>query len=281
MPGDRPASSVSIVPPTATIAGATKRLYSLAHSEYRFTCDDGEQCGMASYRKDWAKLLGKQFLFEPLSPAEFDRLLAFARLEYFRAGRVVFAQGSPGDSLLAVLEGEVTISAPSAEGREVVFAVIESGEFFGEVALLDGKPRSADAIARTDCTLLVIQRRDFMPFLEAHPQIALRLLPVLCAQIRRMSEHVQDALFLDQPARLAKKLLSLAAASGEPTPEGTRIGRRLSQRELGNLVGMPRETVNRQLRLWQANAVIAIDRGAITIRDDAALGRIAGLARTP
>jgi CRP/FNR family transcriptional regulator, cyclic AMP receptor protein len=232
---------------------------------------------MTSDRHHWAKLLGKQFLFDQLGPTELDRLMAFARIVQFPAGATIFTQGSPGDSLMAVLEGEVSISAPSEEGREVVFNVLELGETFGEVALLDGKERTADAVAHTNCRLLVIDRRDFMPFLNAHPQIALRLLPVLCAQIRRMSEHVQDALFLDQPARLAKKLLSLAAVSGQTTPQGTRIRQRLSQRELGNLLGMPRETVNRQLRSWQAESLIALDRGAITVKNEAALRRIAHL----
>jgi len=232
---------------------------------------------MTSDRHHWARLLGRQFLFDQLAPAELDRLMAFARVVQFPAGATIFTQGSPGDSLMAVLEGEVSITAPSEEGREVVFNVLEPGETFGEVALLDGKERTADAVAHTNCRLLVIDRRDFMPFLNAHPQIALRLLPTLCAQIRRMSEHVQDALFLDQPARLAKKLLSLAAVSGQATPQGTRIRQRLSQRELGNLLGMPRETVNRQLRSWQADALIALDRGAITVKNETALRRIAHL----
>jgi CRP-like cAMP-binding protein len=92
-----------------------------------------------------------------------------------------------------------------------------------------------------------------------------------------MSEHVQDALFLDQPARLAKKLLGLAAERGQPTAQGRRIGQRLSQRELGNLLGIPRETVNRQLRAWQAERLIALDNGAITLVDEATLRRIARL----
>ena len=233
---------------------------------------------MTGEQDDWPKLLGKQFLFAPLAPAELERLLGFAHLAQFRAGKAIFTQGSPGDSLIVVLEGEVRISAPSADGREVVFAVIEPGQSFGEVALLDGKDRTADAIAQTDCRLLVIHRRDFVPFLKEHPDIPLRLLPILCAQIRRMSEHVQDALFLDQPARLAKKLLSLAAERGQATRQGTRIESRLSQRQLGNLVGIPRETVNRQLRQWQAAGLIAIAEGAITVKDAAGLRRIAGLS---
>jgi CRP/FNR family transcriptional regulator, cyclic AMP receptor protein len=231
---------------------------------------------MTQHREQWAAILRKHFLFEILSPTEFDRLLAFAQLRDFPAGGTIFTQGSPGNSLIAVLEGEVRISAPSADGREVVFAILEAGQTFGEVALLDGKDRTADAIAHTQCTLLLIHRRDFLPFLEAHPEIALRLLPILCEQVRRMSEHVQDALFLNQPARLAKKLLALAATKGRRTTLGTRLAVRLSQRQLGNLLGIPRETVNRQLRAWQAEDVISLDDGAITLKDEAALQRIAG-----
>ena len=232
---------------------------------------------MTGDRKELTRLLGGQFLFELLSHAELDRLLTFARIAHFSAGSTIFAQASPGDSLISVLEGEVHISAPSAEGREVIFAVVEAGQTFGEVALLDGKERTADAIAHTDCKLLIIDRRDFVPFLNDHPQIALRLLPILCEQIRRMSEHVQDALFLAQPARLAKKLLSLAATRGQTSPQGTRLHLHLSQRELGNFLGMPRETVNRQLRSWHADAVIVLEGDVITLKDEAALRRIAGL----
>jgi CRP/FNR family transcriptional regulator, cyclic AMP receptor protein len=228
-------------------------------------------------RREWIKLLGKQFLFEVLSPAETERLLSFARTARFRAGATIFSQGSPGDSLLAVLEGDVQITAPSAEGREVIFAIVEAGQTFGEVALLDGKDRTADAVARTYCTLLVIDRRDFLPFLRDHPHVALRLLPILCEQIRRMSEHVQDALFLDQPARLAKKLLALAEMRGQATTAGRRLRLSLSQRELGNFLGMPRETVNRQLRAWQTESVIALDKGIIILKNEALLRRIAGL----
>jgi len=232
---------------------------------------------MTGEQDDWPKLLGKQFLFAPLAPAELERLLGFAHVAQFRAGKAIFTQGSPGDSLIVVLEGEVRISAPSADGREVVFAVIEPGQSFGEVALLDGKDRTADAVAQTDCELLVIERRSFVPFLKSNPEVALRLLAVLCERLRRTTEQVEDMLFRDLPSRLAKKLLSLAATSGERAHGGFRIATRMSQRELGTMGGMSRESVNKQRRQWQLGGIITMDHGCIVLTDERALQKLAEL----
>jgi CRP-like cAMP-binding protein len=177
--------------------------------------------------------------------------------------------------MMAVLRGQVRISAPSPDGREIVLNMINAGEVFGEIALLDGKDRTADAVAQTDCELLVIERRSFVPFLMSNPEVALRLLAVLCERLRRTTEQVEDMLFRDLPTRLAKKLLSLAAASGERAQGGFRIATRMSQRELGTMVGMSRESVNKQLRAWQLDGIITTDQGCIVLTDERALQKFA------
>ncbi|HEX9463710.1 MAG TPA: Crp/Fnr family transcriptional regulator [Alphaproteobacteria bacterium] len=222
---------------------------------------------------DKRQALAGHFLFRHLSEAEVDGLLTRARVQRHKAGAVIFRQGDPGHGLVAVLSGEVKITSPSVSGKEIVLNIINPGEVFGEIALLDGKARSADAVAIAACELLVIDRRDFVPFLEARPALCIRLLAVLCERLRKTSEQVQDLLFLDLRARLAKTLLRLGEAHGQAAPGGREISLKLSQRELGNLVGRSRESVNKQLREWQDAKLIRFQAGRLIIRDVAALER--------
>ncbi|GGF13027.1 catabolite gene activator protein [Aliidongia dinghuensis] len=201
-------------------------------------------------------------------------MIAVARIEEVRAKAPIFHKGAPGESMMAVVTGEVKISAPAADGREIVLAVMREGEVFGEVALLDGSDRTADATASTNCTLLVIHRRDFLPFLNAHPQVAIRLLRVVCQRLRRTTEQVEDLLFLNLPSRLAKKLLVLAGATEDRPRERTPIIRQ-SQREIGNLVGLSRESINKQLSRWQKDGVLTLRDGMILLDDLEALREIA------
>lgn len=222
---------------------------------------------------DKRQALASHFLFRHLNPAELGAVLARARIERRKRHAVIFRQGDPGSGLLAVLKGQVKITAPSATGKEIVLNIINPGEVFGEIALLDGKPRSADAVALTACELLVIDRRDFVPFLEARPALCIRLLGVLCERLRRTSEQVQDLLFLDLRVRLAKTLLALAAVHGKAVQGGREIDVELSQRELGNIVGSSRESINKQIREWQDAGIVRVRAGKLIVRDVAALQR--------
>ncbi|HLI10548.1 MAG TPA: Crp/Fnr family transcriptional regulator [Alphaproteobacteria bacterium] len=218
------------------------------------------------------KLLRQSLLLSRLGDSEADALLAYARLQRYAAGAAIFAKGDAGASMMAVTKGRVRISAPSLEGKEVVLNIIGPGEVFGEIALLDGKERTADATAMTACELLVLERRHFLPVLERHPELCLHLLQVLCERLRRTSEQVEDVLFRHLQSRLAKALLRLAADHGAgASAGGRRIDLKLSQRELGNLVGGTRESINKQLQAWQRAGIIALDKGAIVIRDGDAL----------
>lgn len=222
---------------------------------------------------DKRQALAGHFLLRHLREAELTALLARARVERHKTNDVIFRQGTPGHGLIAVLSGHVKITSLSASGKEIVLNIINPGEVFGEIALLDGKPRSADAVAITPCELLIIDRRDFIPFLRTNPDIAIRLLAVLCERLRRTSEQVQDLLFLDLRAHLAKTLLRLAEVHGRPVATGREIVLRRSQRELGELVGRSRESVNKQLREWQDADLVRIQAGRIIIRDPAGLAR--------
>jgi CRP/FNR family cyclic AMP-dependent transcriptional regulator len=215
------------------------------------------------------QLLRNSALFARLPDDEIDAILKHAAIRRYDAHAQIFHKGDPGSTMMALLRGRVVITAPSSEGKEIILNIINEGEIFGEIALLDGKERTADATAMTDCELLVVTRRSFLPLLE-RPNMVRELLSVLCERLRRTSEQVEDVLFLDVEARIAKTLLRLAEDDGVAFPGG-RVVLGMSQRELGNLVGASREKVNRQLQAWRRAGIISIEDGAIFIRDPAAL----------
>lgn len=205
--------------------------------------------------------LGECILFRGLDPDDRKLLVSQARIRNFSAGDVIFLMGSSGDSMMAVLDGTVRISVPSMEGREIVLAILQPGELLGEIALLDGKERTADARAMTDCSLAILERRAVVAFLEQHPSGMLSLVEVLCGRLRQSDQRIAEMVFLDLPARLAKTLLRMSSvASGRA---GTRID--LSQRELGNIVGSSRESINKCLREWQRSGIVRIDDNKIVI----------------
>jgi CRP/FNR family transcriptional regulator, cyclic AMP receptor protein len=224
---------------------------------------------------DKRKLLENHVLLGQLAPADLDKLVSYARVVRYRADDNIFLKGSPGSGMMAVISGRVKITAPSPDGKEVILNLINPGEIFGEIALLDGKERTADAVALTDCELLVLERRDFLPFLHARPELCVRLLAILCERLRRTSEQVEEILFLELPGRFARTLLRLTQSHGEKSAGGTRITLPLSQREFGEMVGISREGINKQLHAWQREGWITLDKGEIVIRNMAALRRAA------
>jgi CRP-like cAMP-binding protein len=213
-------------------------------------------------------------LFQAMQPAELDEILKLASERRVRRGQTIFQRGDNGSAVMAVLRGRVRISSVSAEGKEVTLNVINPGEIFGEIAFLDGEPRSADAAAIEDTLLLVVERRHFLPVLRQNEDLFLRLLAVLCSRLRRTSMALEEIALFDLPVRLARVLLKLAADYGRPVPEGTRIDLKLSQRDLSNLVASSRESVNKQLRTWREANLLELEDGFIVLRRPADLRRL-------
>lgn len=220
------------------------------------------------------ELLSGHLLLDQLEPHELDRLMAFARTERYGANEVIFCKGDPGHSMMAIVAGRIKISSSSPKGKEAVLAILGNGEILGEMALLDGKPRSADATALEPSELLVLHRREFLPFLERNPKICIRLLVILSDRLRRTSELVEDRAFMSLPSRLAKMLLDLAHSDGREGPEGVRIEFGMSQGNLGALLGASRESVNKQLGAWQNEGLIRMGRGFLILRQPEDLARI-------
>lgn len=221
------------------------------------------------------RVLANHPLFSHINPAECDQLLALGTERRFSDSQMIFQQGDPGLSMMLVLRGQVRISILSEEGKELTLAMLWPGECFGEIALLDGQPRSADATAIGDCTLFVLTRQDFIPFLERHPQVAIGLLAVLCGRLRTNTEFIEKLVFQNLPTRLAQLLVKLAAAHGTNSPTGMRIACKLSQQEIANQIATSRESVNKQLRAWRAEGLLRMDQGYITLLQPAALNRLA------
>ena len=211
----------------------------------------------------------KHDLLGHLDPEELAALLASASVERFAAGEVVFRQGEADNRLFVVLDGRVMISTKQEPDKVNVLNVLGAGRIFGEIALLDGGARVADAASLVESHLLVIERGDFILFLRQHGDVALRLIVTLCDRVRRVSEPEWYAAtrFARLPVRLARKLLLLAEVYGKATPEGLRIDLGLSQQNLGDMTGASRESINMQMRSWREQRLIQVDAGAIIIRD--------------
>jgi len=224
---------------------------------------------------DKRAILRSHPLFGGLGADLLDRLSSYAVPQTITRGTTIFARGDPGTCLYALCSGTVKISAPAPGGRDAVFNLITGGAIFGEIAVLDGLSRTADATAITDCSLVVIERRDFISLVHERPEFALKLIEILCGRLRRTTEQLEDVMFLDLPGRLAKTLLQLAEQS-RPSPDGRKIA--LTQRNLGEIIGMSRESTNKQLQIWQRRNWIRLERGGIVVVDPDALAAIASTA---
>ena len=222
--------------------------------------------------KEAPRLLGSCVLFAGLRADERAGLAARARIRVFDPGETVFTIGSPGNQLMAVLSGAVRISVPSSDKNELVLAIIHPGEFFGELAVLDGKERSADATAESACMLAILDRRDILSVLERNPTAWLKLVEVLCQRLRQTNEVFAEVALLHLPARLAKAMLRISKANAAEA-QAAKI--KFSQRELANMLGGSRESVNKCLRKWQRKGIVEISEGSIIITKLAALEDIA------
>jgi len=210
------------------------------------------------------KILERCALFSAIDERARRELTAHAHPRSYAAGDPICRIEEHGDSMMAVVLGVVRISLPAARGKEIILADLAAGEMFGEIALLDGKARSANATALTNCELMVLERRDVLPFLERNPAACMKLMEILCARIRRSDERMSDIAFYDLPARLAKTLLSYPAQGRGPAKLS------LSQRELAEMSGGTRENVNRCLRDWQRRGILELkDRWTIILKPEA------------
>jgi CRP/FNR family cyclic AMP-dependent transcriptional regulator len=223
--------------------------------------------------------LVRNLLFGALDSAEFDELLRLSVPQRYDREQMIFGKGDPGNGLYAIVAGRVGIKTVSRFGKEIFLNILEAGEVLGEIALLDGKERTAGAVAMEPSELLFISRERFIPFLEQRPKLSTRLLEVLCARLRWTSDIIEDTIFRDVRARLARRLVRLSRVYGDDTDGGRRIRIKLSQENLGLMLGASRESVNKELVALQGRGILSYRGGYITLRDIDALQELAEESR--
>lgn len=213
-------------------------------------------------------------LFTGLDSASLERLATGLRTRRFRRNEVLFHQGDPGDALFIVTAGAVKILLPSEEGDEAILATVRPGAFFGELALLDGAPRSATAVALEPTETLVLPRDRFRQLIDTEPAIRDALLAALAGELRRLTDHVEELHFLDMTGRMAARLLRLAQGAGAATDGSVRLDGPYTQGDLASMIGATRQSVNKLLGQFVDDGLIRVDPDAIVIVD------LPGLERT-
>lgn len=215
-----------------------------------------------------AQLLRRSFIFRGLDSKLLGRLARLSQTHRVPAGGLLCQQGEEGDALYAIAEGLVRVWVSSDGGKELTLLLLEPGDVFGEIALLDGLPRSASVEAVEDSLLVMVRREAFLPLLEAESGLARHVIELLCERLRESTKRESEFAFLTLPARLALKLQSLAIAHGHDEADGSvRISLKLSQGELAQMLGVTREAVNKQLKIWMQENLVRHEHGQFVITD--------------
>lgn len=228
-----------------------------------------------------SRLLRRSFIFRDMEETMLGRLARLSQTHRLPRGSLLFQQGEEGDALYGVAEGLIRIWVSGDGGKELTLQLLEPGDVFGEIALLDGLPRSASAEAVEDSLLVMVRRDAFLPLLEAESGLARHVIELICERLRDSTNRASDLAFLGLPIRLARKLQQLAVAHGHDGPDGSiRIALKLSQSELAQMLGVSREAVNKQLKTWTQDGIVLHEHGQVMIRDRKRLTRIAEHSET-
>jgi len=217
---------------------------------------------------EFAVMLKKNPMFADLGTDELQRISGLCHTRHLKAGEMLFRKGDPGDSLFGLRRGQIRIEAGASGGSRQTLNFMGPGDLFGEVAVLDGQSRTADATAGEPSELFVLRREDFLGFLEREPHVAIKIIQLLCQRIRWQSERMEESVLQPLPVRLARRLCALASDFGSEV--------HISQEQLGVFVGAARESVNRQLQLWRKDGILDLQRGRILLLN---IGRLTAVAR--
>jgi CRP-like cAMP-binding protein len=211
-------------------------------------------------------------LFASLTEAERELLAGLLRRKSIEKRELLFRQGDEGTVFYIILQGRIKISV-SRRMEKVTLAILGPGEFLGEMALLDGLPRSANAVAIEDSQLYALNRKDFLSFLGNNENAVRAILYSLSVRLRKTDDQLAEMCFLNLSARLAKKLVEMAAAQSpyENHPESCSVV--ISQQELGDILGVSRESINKELRILRDRGCVSTSRNAIVIKDLESLRR--------
>jgi CRP/FNR family transcriptional regulator, cyclic AMP receptor protein len=212
-------------------------------------------------------LLQRMPLFAGLSQDELRMIAQIIKQQRYARNRVIIRAEERGDVFFLLTAGVVRVSVAGNQGKEIILGVLYPNDFFGEMALLDGLPRSATVTAVADSEVLMISRRDFLDCIRRVPQIAAKMIVTLSLRLRRTDQKVGTLVFLKAPRRVARTLLELAQGQGQRTPAGIMIELLFTRLELAELAGVSRETFTRLLTKFQRLGVLTIDRRKLLVPD--------------
>jgi CRP-like cAMP-binding protein len=213
-----------------------------------------------------ADFLANVSLFSGLDRVELQRFAELTREKFYPRGSVILFENDPGDSLFVIKEGRVKVVLIGEDGREVILGVLSVGEHFGELSLIDDRPRSAHVIAMEDSHLLVLRREDFRARVEASPAVAWSLLTELSRRLRRADEKIGGLVLLDVPGRIARLLVDLSMETGNEV-----IDKPLTHQTIAQMIGASRETVSRAMKDFQDAGWISVERRRIRLANRPAL----------
>jgi CRP-like cAMP-binding protein len=221
-----------------------------------------------------AKDDGGLFLDLPAEAAA--QFAALATRRQLADGEMLYARRDPAEALYGLIRGRIRLSNVAPDGREVLMALFEPGDWVGELSLFDGLPRTHDAVAMGEAELFVLPRPRLLALLDAEPRLYRHFAARLARQLRLALSYIDDAVFLPLGLRLAKRLLQLAKVYGQDTPQGLLLDLHLPQEDLGRMLGASRQSVSKELKQWEKQGLLALDYGRVVIRDVAALKRMIG-----
>jgi CRP/FNR family cyclic AMP-dependent transcriptional regulator len=214
------------------------------------------------------KLLQYNELFELFPPQVRQALYATAYPKTYQAGEYVFRNGDEGPYFMAaVMSGRLRMGEHSLEGKEMLIAMVEKGEIFGEMSVFDNMPRAVDVVAETDCTCLIIKRDDFLPLVSSFPEVLLGIMKIMCHRMRLYAHTLELIALQNLPARLARYLLRLAKEYGVEENGKIRIQAGLSQADIGQQLATTRESINKQLKVFVSKGYITVDGDTIALTD--------------
>jgi CRP-like cAMP-binding protein len=215
-------------------------------------------------------------LFEGISPSDMQEMEKITRMEEVKKRQPLYLTGDPSLTVYLLKRGRVKIANTAPSGKEVTFDIIEPGEVFGELDVLEDAPRSTSAEALDDALICLILRRDFDQYLVMHPTVMFKLTKLIGLRLKKIQSRVEDLVFRDVPARLAHLLSELSKTEGVADKQGIRLKVKLTHQEMANLIGCSRETVSTTMGQFRDDGLIQMDGRTITIVNEKGLSKLLG-----
>ncbi len=213
-------------------------------------------------------------LFDGISPSEMQEMEKITRMEEVKKRQPLYLPGDPSSSVYFLKRGRVKIANTAPSGKEVTFDILEAGDIFGELDVLEDAPRSTSAETLDDALICVIPRKDFDQYLAMHPSVMYKLTKLIGLRLKKIQSRVEDLVFREVPARLAHLLSELGKTEGVAEKQGIRLNVKLTHQEMANLIGCSRETVSAIMGQFRDDGLIQTDGRTITILKPSALSQL-------